>query len=137
MIELGKVFFLSRPRRFEESFLAAALEQGLQELFSRIPYQLHVPREAYYHSLMLLYLNLLDFNVEAEVLTDKGCIDAVWTWGDCVVITEVKYSAEEKPTRSLKRYLSKSATAANVMQAKTSALHCLPSPLPEKKLLAA
>jgi hypothetical protein len=45
---------------------------------------------------MLLWLNLLGFKVEAEVPTDKGRIDAVWTWGERVVIAEVKYSAEEK-----------------------------------------
>jgi hypothetical protein len=73
------------------------LEQGLRELFARIPYQLHVPREAYYHSLMLLWLNLLGFKVDAEVPTDRGRLDAVWTWGDRVVIAEVKYSAEETP----------------------------------------
>jgi hypothetical protein len=73
------------------------LECGLQEMFARIPYQLHVPREAYYHSLMLLWLNLLGFKVDAELPTDKGRLDAVWTWGDRVVIAEVKYSAEETP----------------------------------------
>jgi hypothetical protein len=73
-----------------------ALAQGLQEMFARIPYQLHVPKEAYYHSLLLLWLNLLGFKVDAEVSTDKGRIDAVWTWGDRVVIAEVKYSAKKK-----------------------------------------
>jgi hypothetical protein len=66
----------------------------MQELFARIPYQLHIPREAYYHSLLLLWLNLLGFEVEAEVPTDKGRIDAVWTWNERVVITEIKYAQE-------------------------------------------
>ncbi|MDR2813814.1 MAG: ATP-binding protein, partial [Prevotellaceae bacterium] len=73
-----------------------ALERNMQEMFARIPYQLHVPREAYYHSLLLLWLNLLGFKVDAEVSTDKGRMDAVWTWGDRVVIAEVKYSAGKK-----------------------------------------
>ena len=74
-----------------------SFKQSVQALFARIPYQLHVPREAYYHSLMLLWLNLLGFKVDAEVPTDKGRLDAVWTWGERVVIAEVKYSAEETP----------------------------------------
>jgi hypothetical protein len=74
-----------------------SFKQSVQALFAHIPYQLHVPREAYYHSLMLLWLNLLGFKVDAEVPTDKGRLDAVWAWGDRVVIAEVKYSAEETP----------------------------------------
>jgi hypothetical protein len=68
-----------------------AFEQSMRELFAHIPYQLHIPREAYYHSLFLLWLNLLGFNIQAEVATDKGRIDAVWTWEDRVVIAEIKY----------------------------------------------
>jgi hypothetical protein len=69
-------------------------ERSMQELFARIPYQLHIPREAYYHSLLLLWLDLLGFDVQAEVSTDKGRIDAVWTWDDRVVIAEIKYADE-------------------------------------------
>jgi hypothetical protein len=71
-----------------------AFERSLQEMFARIPYQLHIPREAYYHSLFLLWLNLLGFDVQAEVSTDKGRIDAVWTWNERVVIAEIKYIEE-------------------------------------------
>ncbi|MDR1342132.1 MAG: ATP-binding protein [Prevotellaceae bacterium] len=72
---------------------AALLEQHVKSLFARIPHQLHLPREAYYHSMLLVWLNMLGFKVEAEVLsTDKGRIDAVWTWGERAVIAEVKYS---------------------------------------------
>jgi hypothetical protein len=70
----------------------SAFEAGVKELFARIPYQLHIHREAYYHSLFLLWLNLLGFEVEAEVSTDKGRIDAVWTWENQVVIAEIKYT---------------------------------------------
>jgi hypothetical protein len=72
----------------------SAFEASVRELFAHIPYQLHIPREAYYHSLLLLWLNLLGFEVQAEVSTDKGRIDAVWTWEDRVVIAEVKFSAD-------------------------------------------
>jgi hypothetical protein len=71
-----------------------AFERSMQEMFARIPYQLHIPLEAYYHSLLLLWLNLLGFDVQAEVSTDKGRIDAVWTWDERVVIAEIKYAGD-------------------------------------------
>ncbi|MDR1556010.1 MAG: PD-(D/E)XK nuclease domain-containing protein, partial [Tannerellaceae bacterium] len=40
------------------------------------------------------WLNLLGFEAEGEVSTDKGRIDAVWTWEERVVIAEIKYAAE-------------------------------------------
>jgi Holliday junction resolvase-like predicted endonuclease len=70
---------------------AAIFEANLKELFSNIPYQLHIKRESYYHSLFLLWLNMLGFHVEAEVSTSRGRIDAVWTWKERAVIIEVKY----------------------------------------------
>jgi hypothetical protein len=70
----------------------SAFETSMRELFARIPYQLHIPREAYYHSLFLLWLNLLGFAIQAEVSTDKGRIDAVWTWKDRVIIAEIKFT---------------------------------------------
>jgi hypothetical protein len=85
-----------RDRMLQQLFdgKISAFEASMRELFARIPYQLHIPREAYYHSLFLLWLNLLGFTVEAEIPTDKGRIDAVWTWEDRVVIAELKYAAE-------------------------------------------
>jgi hypothetical protein len=80
----------------------SAFETEVKELFARIPYHLHIPREAYYHSLLLLWLNLLGFELEAEVSTDKGRIDAVWTWEDQVIIAELKYSDNGAPEPLLK-----------------------------------
>ncbi|GHV71560.1 hypothetical protein FACS189420_7070 [Bacteroidia bacterium] len=71
-----------------------AFERSLQALFAHIPYQLWGADEKYYHSLLLLWLNLLGFKIEAEVSTDKGRIDAVWTWKERVVVAEIKYAAE-------------------------------------------
>jgi hypothetical protein len=71
-----------------------SFERSMQEMFARIPYQLHIPREAYYHSMLLVWLNLLGFEVIAELPTDKGRIDAVWTWEDRIVIAEIKYSGK-------------------------------------------
>jgi hypothetical protein len=75
----------------------SAFDRNLKALIANIPYQLHVPEEKYYHSLFLLWLNMLGFKVDAEVSTNIGRIDAVWTWKERVVITEVKYAREGNP----------------------------------------
>jgi hypothetical protein len=69
-----------------------AFDRNLKALIANIPYQLHVPKEKYYHSLFLLWLNMLGFKVDAEVSTNIGRIDAVWMWEERVVIAEVKYA---------------------------------------------
>ncbi|WP_056928545.1 ATP-binding protein, partial [Candidatus Symbiothrix dinenymphae] len=69
-----------------------AFERNLQAMFARIPNQLWGRDEKYYHSMLLLWLNMLGFKVDAEVNTDKGRIDAVWTWQERVVVAEIKYA---------------------------------------------
>jgi hypothetical protein len=83
-----------RSRMLEQLFSgdASAFETSIRELFAHIPYQLHIPRKAYYHSLFLLWLNLLGFEIQAEVSTDKGRIDAVWAWKDRLIIAEIKFA---------------------------------------------
>jgi hypothetical protein len=78
----------------------AALEQSLRQLFSYIPYHLHVKSEAYYHSMLLLWLKLLGFDIQGEVLTNRGRTDAVWHQPGLTVVAEIKYHAE-KDTVSL------------------------------------
>jgi hypothetical protein len=79
---------------------AAGLEQNLRMLFAYIPNILHVKSEAYYHSLLLLWMKMLGFDIQGEVMTDIGRIDAVWHQSGLTVIAEVKYHAE-KDTDSL------------------------------------
>jgi hypothetical protein len=86
---------ISTRDRMMEALLkgdAAVFETNLKELFANIPYQLHIKREVYYHSLILVWLNMLGFHVDAKVSTNKGRIDAVWTWKERAVIAEVKYA---------------------------------------------
>jgi hypothetical protein len=63
---------------------------------------LHLSSEAYYHSMLLVWLNMLGFEVQAEVSTDKGRIDAVWTWENRVVIAEIKFAVKGTTERLLK-----------------------------------
>jgi len=63
----------------------------LRSLFASIPYQLHISREAYYHSLFIALLNVFGFKADAEVSTATGRIDAVLELGDRIYIIEFKY----------------------------------------------
>lgn len=74
----------------------AGFSRSLKQMFAHIPYQLHIDREAYYHSLVLLWVKLMGFQVQGEVSTNTGRVDAVWQWKNYVVIAEVKYLPEEK-----------------------------------------
>ena len=72
-------------------------------LFASIPYELHIAREAYYHSIFYAIMNILGFEVVAEVSVAGGRVDAVLDLGDKVYVIEFKYekcpenaAAEEK-----------------------------------------
>jgi len=49
----------------------------VKSLFASIPYHIHVPLEAYYHSVFYAALNVLGFDIQAEVATSRGRVDAV------------------------------------------------------------
>jgi hypothetical protein len=80
-------------RRMHEQLLqcnTAALEQSLREMLAYVPFALHLEYEAYYHSLMLLWLKMLGFDIIGEVNTNIGTIDAVWKFPGHTVVAEVK-----------------------------------------------
>ena len=75
----------------------------LKGLFASIPYQLHINLEAYYHSLFFAVMSVLGFDINAEVSTSMGRIDATLELADKVYVIEFKYercepdaAAEEK-----------------------------------------
>jgi hypothetical protein len=84
--------------------------KSLKQMFAHIPYQLHIPSEAYYHSLLLLWLKLLGFEVQGEISTDKGRIDAIWIWKDRAIIAEIKYNPDDKGTDTVEKLLDKAMT---------------------------
>jgi Holliday junction resolvase-like predicted endonuclease len=61
-------------------------------MIARVPNKLHIKRESYYHSLLLLWLNFFVVQLQGEFSTNIGIIDAVWKSSDITVITKVKYS---------------------------------------------
>ena len=76
-----------------------ALQQGdlgkvqivFKRLFASIPYQLHIGQEAYYHSIFYAVLNLLGFQIDAEVSVSGGIVDATLELMDKVYVIEFKY----------------------------------------------
>jgi len=79
----------------------------LRSLFAAIPYQLHISLEAYYHSIFYAVMNVLGFEIDAEVSVSGGRVDAVLELDDLVYIIEFKYkhcppdtSADIKKKRS-------------------------------------
>ena len=52
---------------------------ALTALFARIPYNLQIKDERYYHSLCYMILALMGAKIDLEVLSDKGRVDGVLT----------------------------------------------------------
>jgi hypothetical protein len=63
----------------------------LRGLFASIPYQLHIPKEAYYHSIFYALMNVIGLDIRAEVSVAKGRVDAVVELEDRVYVMEFKY----------------------------------------------
>jgi hypothetical protein len=85
----------SLRKKLETQLLASdsvALSATLRSLLAWIPYKLIIQREYYYHSILLLWLRLLGFNITAEVSTNLGIIDAVWELNDQIFVAEIKYA---------------------------------------------
>jgi hypothetical protein len=68
----------------------SGLEQCLREMIAGLPYLEVVKTEAWYHSIMLLWLRLLGFELIGEMPTNIGRIDAVWFFPGHAIVVEVK-----------------------------------------------
>jgi hypothetical protein len=76
-------------------------EQNLRLLFAHIPYEIHVKSEAYYHSMFLLLMKMLGFDIHGQIMTNIGRIDALWRQPELTVVAEIKYGAKKKADRLL------------------------------------
>ncbi len=65
-------------------------EQALTALFAAIPYDIHVNREAYYHSIIFAALQAAGGEIIAESQTDKGRADAVIKTTNAIYVIEFK-----------------------------------------------
>ena len=79
------------------------LQKCLTELFANIPYDLTTEKESYYHSLFLLTMRLCGFEVEGEIHTDKGRIDALLKKDNNIVVIEIKYGKEKSTKKMVKK----------------------------------
>ncbi|MDR1103533.1 MAG: PD-(D/E)XK nuclease domain-containing protein, partial [Tannerella sp.] len=72
---------------------AAGVESSLRQMLARVPYQIDGKTEAYYHSIFLIWMSMLGFDIQGEISTNYGRIDAVWEQAGTVVVAELKYGA--------------------------------------------
>jgi hypothetical protein len=103
-------------RALESGDLAKMLAQ-LRSLFASIPYQIHVAKEAYYQSIFYAVMTMLGFDIDAEVSTSHGRIDAVLELDDRVYIMEFKYKdCPEKASDEQKQKLFDNALDETMKQ---------------------
>jgi hypothetical protein len=91
------------------------LEAILRGLFASIPYELHIEREAYYHTVFYILLKQFGFAIEAEVSASGGRIDGVLELSDGkVYIVEMKYRKcpQEAGDEEKQTLLAEAAAAA-------------------------
>lgn len=95
---VGKDEFAVQP---EAIHLRKALQTEDTERFLKIlgsfladiPARLHLPKEAYYHSLVYMILRLVGMKLLLEKETDKGRLDAVLELPDKVYVIEFKFGS--------------------------------------------
>jgi hypothetical protein len=68
----------------------------MKVVFSKIPYQIFIDLEAYYHSVVYLVFKLLGSQIQAEKQTNIGRMDAVLEYQNLVYIFEFKQTTAQK-----------------------------------------
>ncbi len=79
--------------KIADSFTDNTIEKFIEyinELFKNIPYSIVERSEKYFHSLFYLVIKLIGYEIDTEVLTIDGRIDAVVTTDDNIFIIEFK-----------------------------------------------
>jgi hypothetical protein len=88
--------FVTSIRKALDAGDTSALAEGLSGLYASIPYQLHLPAEAFYHVVFLATMQFLGFRVLGEVSVAGGRADGVIERpGNMVWVLEFKYVADE------------------------------------------
>ena len=91
----------------------------MKALFASIPYQLHIGQEYYYHSIFYAMMNLLGFDIDAEVPVSGGRVDAVLELDDKVYVIEFKYlNCPPDAASALKQKLFEKALPEGMKQIK-------------------
>lgn len=79
----------------------------LQSFLADIPARLHIPKEAYYHSLVYMMLRLVGVQLLLEKETSKGRIDAVLEFPDKIYIIEFKFGHANSRIKNIKTLAKK------------------------------
>ncbi len=77
-------------------------EQALIALFAGLPYDLHVNREAFYHSVFFAALQATGGEIIAEPHSDKGRADAVIKTANAIYVVEFKLGPAAEALEQLK-----------------------------------
>lgn len=70
--------------------------ETLTGFIAGIPGRLHLPKEAYYHSLFYMLMRLVGIEILLEKETDKGRIDGIIEFSDKVYIIEFKFATNKR-----------------------------------------
>jgi hypothetical protein len=79
---------------------------SLESMIATVPYELHIRKEAYYHTMMLIWMRLLGFKIHGETSNNFGRADAVWEQPGVTVVAELKYHAKTKTDTLLNKTLA-------------------------------
>jgi hypothetical protein len=75
-----------------ETLDASKLAKGFRQILQWIPWQIHVPLEHYYHSIIYAVLKSFNFKVSSEVSEAEGIFDLLVTMpGNRAFVAEFKY----------------------------------------------
>ena len=120
--ESGAVFAESAHKRIRQALDDGDLQGvvvALKSLFASIPYELHIGKEAYYHSIFYAIMNLFGFDIAAEVSVSGGRIDATLELQDKAYVIEFKYEGcEPDASPEHKQALSAKALDDGIKQIK-------------------
>jgi hypothetical protein len=75
----------------------SGFSRTLESMVASIPPELHIDRESYYHSIMLMWMRMIGFEIQGEASNNLGRADIVWKQqSGATVVAEIKYHATRK-----------------------------------------
>ena len=84
----------------------AGFARTLESLVATVPSNLHSAKESYYHSLMMVWMKLVGFEVRGEQPNNLGRSDIVWEQPNLTVVAEIKFSSKKKIDALLKEAIA-------------------------------
>lgn len=95
-------YILRLTQLFKQGDIEGVLEE-LKVFFANVPYDLHLKNEKYYQSIFFAIFQLLGFNIEVEIKTNRGRIDVVVELPEAVYLFEFKlFGSKEEALAQIK-----------------------------------